>query len=170
MITLSTYHSPEVCTKGNDVQQRRKNNKKRESKKTEVRCMMQYHDYSAQFHWINKGNGKEALYDLKGSSKVHNWSLKLVFRLMNMHNLDTYMLYRRLHQLDTPDFPVFDMDDTMVELTPVLYSGPMRKQKPEYLVGVSNVQAEVFSPGIRAEGQEYSAWNYAYRSLNNISF
>ena len=46
---------------------RKKVNKKRSHKKLEVRCLLQKCDYSRQFHWINEGNGNEALYDLKGS-------------------------------------------------------------------------------------------------------
>jgi hypothetical protein len=64
--TLSNYHSPEVCAKGNGALQRRKVNRKREHKKTEVRCSRQNRDYSAKFHWIDKGYGKEAIYDLNG--------------------------------------------------------------------------------------------------------
>jgi hypothetical protein len=148
--TLSNYHSPEICAEGSGVSRRRKVNKKREREKTEVRCPRQNRDYSAQFHWIDKGNGKEALFDLKGSSKLHNWSPKLVFRLMNMHNSNAYMLYRRLHELHTPDRRLLDKKATMAELTHVLcqHGEPIRQKQPEHPPYLSNVQAGIFAEGL----------------------
>jgi hypothetical protein len=148
--TLSNYHSPEICAEGSGVLRRKKVNKVREREKSEVRCPMQNRDYSRQFHWIDKGNGKEAKFDLKGDSKLHNWSPKLVFRLFNMHDANAYLLYKRLHELHTPDRRLLDMKASMAELTHVLcQSGdPMRKQKAEHPPWVSNVQAGIFAQGL----------------------
>ena len=81
---------------------------------------MQNREYSWTFYWIDKGNGKEAKFDLKGSSKLHNWSPKLVFCLMNMHDCNAYMLYKRLHELHTPERPLLDISEAMAELTHAL--------------------------------------------------
>ena len=62
---LSNYHGPEICIEGSGLLQRRKVGKKREREKTEVQCPMQNCDYSLTFHYIDKGNGKEAKFDLK---------------------------------------------------------------------------------------------------------
>ena len=112
---------------------------------------MQNRDYSWTFHWIDKGNGKEVKFDLKGSSKLHNWSPKLVFRLMNMHDCNAYMLYKRLYELHTPERPLLDMSEAMSELTHALcqQGEPMRKQKAEHPPHITNVRAGVFATGLR---------------------
>jgi hypothetical protein len=145
--TLSNYHSPVICTEGSGLLRRRKVGKKREREKTEVQCPMQNRDYSETFHWIDKGNGKEAKYDLKGSSKLHNWSPKLVFRLMNMHDCNAYTLYKRLHELHTPERRLLDMSEAMSELTHALcqQGDPMRKQKAEHPPHITNVRAGLFA-------------------------
>ena len=127
--TLYNYHGPEICMEGSVLLQRRKVGKTREREKMEVQCPMQNRDYSWTFHWIDKGNGKEAICDLKGSSKLHNWSPKLVLHLMNMHNANTYLLYKQLHELHTPDRVLLDMKVLMSKLTHALYQHGELMQK-----------------------------------------
>jgi hypothetical protein len=69
---------------------------KRERHKMEVPCPAQTKDYCATFHLIDKGNGAEALYNLGGRSRVHNWSPKLVFRFFNMALNIAYKMYTAL--------------------------------------------------------------------------
>jgi len=46
----------------------------REMKQKAVPCPEQTKEYCEMFHLIDKGNGKEAKYDMAGKSRSHNWA------------------------------------------------------------------------------------------------
>ena len=52
------------------------------------------------FHLIDRGNGKEAKYDMARESKSHKWVPKLVFRMFNMVLNNTYVIYKELVSRD----------------------------------------------------------------------
>ncbi len=59
-----------------------------------VPCPVQTKEYCSTFHLINKGNGKEAKYDMVRASRSHNWAPKLVFRMFNMAMINAYVVYK----------------------------------------------------------------------------
>jgi hypothetical protein len=61
-----------------------------------VPCLAQMKEYSKMFHLIDKGNGKEAKYNMAGKSQKHNWSPKLVFCMFNMALNNAYVFYKEL--------------------------------------------------------------------------
>jgi hypothetical protein len=46
----------------------------REIKQKAVPCPAQTKEYCDMFHLINKGNGKEAMYEMAEKSRSHNWA------------------------------------------------------------------------------------------------
>ena len=123
--------------------------KVRERDKTDV-CSEQNCSYSSQLRWIDKGNGFEAQYDLKVTSKMHNWSPKLVWCLFNMHDANMYTRYARMRALHTPDNRLLNVTSAMDELKHVRcqQGEPILKQKAEHPSWVSNVKAGIFSQGL----------------------
>ena len=59
--------------------------------------------YCESFHLIDKGNGAEAPYDMGGKSRKHNWTPKIIFRLINMTMINAYRIYKALVLTRTPD-------------------------------------------------------------------
>ena len=49
--------------------------------------------YCKMFHLINKGNGKEAKYNMAGKSRSHNLAPTLLFWVVNMALNDAYLVY-----------------------------------------------------------------------------
>jgi hypothetical protein len=119
--TLSNCHGPEILRAGDGVSwKRRGEDGKRERESTEVSCPAQTKYYCQTFHLINKGNGAERPYDMGGKSRTHNWSPKIVFRLINMTMANAYHIYRALVTTRTPDRQCLKMKDAIKELTFVL--------------------------------------------------
>jgi len=84
--TLSNCHGPVVLPAGHGVNRKRKGDDgKRERLSTEVACPAQMKYYCETFRLIDKGNGTKASYDLGGKSRTHNWSPKIILRLINMY-------------------------------------------------------------------------------------
>jgi hypothetical protein len=97
--TLSNFHSPSI------VQGRMKRNEvtgKREREQSEVDCNEQQTDYCSFYHWIDKGNGQEAKYDLSCESHIHGWPPKLKLRLYNSNSNNTYKYYTVLYNMCHP--------------------------------------------------------------------
>ena len=99
-----------------------------------VKCPAQNKDYSKTFHEIDKANLKAATHDLKGHSKKHNWSPKIVFRAFNINNTNAYIYYRRLVDLYTPTRRALDSTEGISELAHAFCQRgeSMRKQRPEH--------------------------------------
>ncbi len=75
MKTLSNHHSPEVLQAASGLMRRGKDDGgSREIKQKAVPCLAQTKEYCEMFHLIDKGNGKEAKYDMAGKSRSHNWA------------------------------------------------------------------------------------------------
>ncbi len=93
--TLSNYHGATVLEAEGGLMQRAKDeSRKRAMRQKAVPCPVQTKAYCKTFHLIDKGNGKEAKYDMAGKSRSHNWAPKLVFRLFNMAINNAYVLSR----------------------------------------------------------------------------
>ncbi len=92
-------------------------------------------DYCNTFHLIDKGNGVEASYDLGGTSRLHNWSPKLVFWLYNMALNNTYKMYTALVKQQTPERRFLTMGNAVRELTHNLCQRDlaMRKLRAKHL-------------------------------------
>ena len=69
---------------------------------------------------------------------------------MNMHDCNAYMLYKRLHELHTPERPLLDTTEAMSKLTHALWQhgASMRKQKAEHPPHITNVHAGVVATGL----------------------
>ncbi len=116
--TLSNFHGPVILDAGMGVlRKKRGDDGNRERMKTEVPCPAQMQDYCKTLHLIDKRNGAEANYDLGGKSRLHNWSLKLIFRLYNMALNNAYKMYKALVKQHTPERRFLDMGDAVRELT-----------------------------------------------------
>ena len=95
--TLSNHHMVLSFDTENGMMQRGKDeNGSREMKQKAVTCPVQTKEYCETFHLIDKGNGKEAKYDMAGKSRSHNWAPKLVFRMFNMGMNNAYVVYKDL--------------------------------------------------------------------------
>jgi hypothetical protein len=78
--TLSNFHGVLSLDAINGVMRRGKDkNGLREMKQKAVSCPAQTKEYCMTFHLIDKGNAREAKYDMAGATLSHNWSPKLVF-------------------------------------------------------------------------------------------
>ena len=100
--TLSNFHSPSIVQ---GRMKRRKRNEvtgKREREQSEVDCNEQQIDYCSYYHWIDKGNGQEAKYDLSCESHIHGWPPKLKLRLYNCNTNNTYKYYTVLYNMCHP--------------------------------------------------------------------
>ena len=107
---LSNYHSPAILAEGEGMMRRKKaDDGKRDRESSPVKCPAQNRTYSLTFHQIDKSNQKEATYDLGGNSKMHNWSLKLVFHYFNINNANAHVYYKRLVDLYTPKCRIVGM-------------------------------------------------------------
>jgi hypothetical protein len=100
----------------------------------EVSCPAQTKYYCQTFHLIDKGNGAERPYDMGGKSRTHNWSPKIVFRLINMTMANAYRIYRALVTTRTPDRQCLKMKDALEELTFALmqWGDPMRTREASH--------------------------------------
>ena len=93
--TLSNFHGAISLDAVNGMMRRGKDeNGSREMKQKVVPCPAQTKEYCKTFHLIDKGNGKEAKYDMAGASKSHNWAPKLVFQMFNMALNNAYIIYK----------------------------------------------------------------------------
>ncbi len=89
--------SPEVLQAASGLMWRGKDNGgSREMKKKVVPCPAQTKEYCEMFHLIDKGNGKEAKYDMARKSRSHNWAPKLVLCMFNMAMSNAYVIYKDL--------------------------------------------------------------------------
>ena len=133
--TLSNYHPPEFLEADSGMLRKRKSaDGSREKEHTMANCPAQNKDYSKTFHEIDKANLKAATHDLKGHSKKHNWSPKIVFRAFNINNTNAYIYYRRLVDLYTPTRRALDSTEGISELAHAFCQRgeSMRKQRPEH--------------------------------------
>ena len=92
--TLSNFHTPKVVDSG--IKRRRRVNSILEREPVAVPCPHQNVDYSETFRLIDKGNGAEAKYELRGQSRSHGWTPKLSCRLFNMNVNNFYRIYLSL--------------------------------------------------------------------------
>ena len=97
-------------------------------------CPEQNWEYSKTFHPIDKGNGVEATYDMGGKSRTHNWSPKLVLRLLNMLINNAYKIYNALVDERTLDRRFLEMRETIEEMTHAFCQRglSMRSQREEH--------------------------------------
>ena len=91
--TLSNFHSPTIVQGGVKRKRRDAITKRRELQQSPVDCPDQMREYCETYHWIDKGNGAEAKFDLGGESHLHGWSPKLAARLFNMNLNNAYRIY-----------------------------------------------------------------------------
>ena len=95
--TLSNFHRALSLDAINGVMRRGKDeNGSREMKQKALPCPTQTKEYCETFHLIDKGNGREAKYDMAGATRSHNWAPKLVFRMFNMAMNNAYVVFREL--------------------------------------------------------------------------
>ena len=133
--TLSNYHTPNILPEGAGVLRKKKGpDGKRLSQRDEVPCPEQNREYSETFHPIDKGNGAEATYDMGGKSRTHNWSPKLVLRLLNMTMNNAYKIYNALVEERTPDKRFLEMREAIEEMTHAFCQRglSMRSQRAEH--------------------------------------
>ena len=133
--TLSNCHGPVVLPAGQGVNRKRKGDDgKRERESTEMACPAQMKYYCETFHLIDKGNGAEASYDLGGKSRTHNWSPKIILRLINMLMINAYRIYKLLVTTRTPDRHCLTIREAIKELTFSLMQrgAPMRRRETSH--------------------------------------
>ncbi len=94
--TLSNHYCAKVLVAGGLMWRRKDDSGSRTMHQTPMPCLAQMNEYSKTFHFIDKGNGKEAKYNMAGKSRKHNWSPKLVFRMFNMALNNTFVIYKKL--------------------------------------------------------------------------
>ncbi len=94
--TLSNHPCANVLVASRLMWRRKDDSGSRRMNQTSVPCPAQMKEYSKTFHLIDKGNGKEAKYNMAGKSWKHNWSPKLVFRMFNMALNNVYFVYKEL--------------------------------------------------------------------------
>ena len=68
---------------------------------------------------------------------------------MNMNDCNAYMLYKRLHELHTPEHPLLETTEAMSKLTYALCQRgeSMRKKKAKHPPHMTNVHAGGFATG-----------------------
>ena len=143
--TFLNYHTPNIFLEEVGVLRKKKGpDGKRLPQRDEVPCPEQNREYSETFHLIDKGNGAEATYDLGGKSRTHNWSPKLVLRLVNMTMNNAYKIYDALVDEHTPDRRFLEMREAIEEMTHAFFQRgtSMRSQKAEHplhLTDLTNV-------------------------------
>jgi hypothetical protein len=95
--TMSNYHGAAVLEVEDGLMRRAKDKSgKRVMRQKAVPCPAQTKAYCQMFHLIDKGNGKEAKYNMAGKNRSHNWVPKLVFHLFNMAMNNAYVVYKEL--------------------------------------------------------------------------
>ena len=118
MKTLSNFHLPKILAKGAGVLRKKRGmDGKREQTRSEVPCLVKNKPYSETLHLIDKGNDKEAKYDLGGQSKAHNWSPKVFWRLINISMANAFVLYKALAEEHNLDSKPLDMKRAIKEAT-----------------------------------------------------
>ena len=133
--TLPNYHMSAFLDKEEGVLHRKKGaDGKRELEHMLVKCLEQNKTYSLTFQQIDKSNAKEAQYDLRGQSKKHNWSPKLVLHFLNMNNSNAYSYYKCLVELYTPNRGSMGTKEATQEMIHAFcqQGAPMRVQKAEH--------------------------------------
>ena len=121
---------------------------KQQRTRSEVPCLVQNKHYSETFHLIDKGNGKEAKYDLGGQSKAHNWSPKGFWRLIHISMANVFVLYKALAEEHNPDSKPLDMKQAIKEATHAFCQRceSIQKQKAEHLAWIRDLSM-VYSAG-----------------------
>jgi hypothetical protein len=133
--TLSNRHGPVVLPAGYGVNRKQKgDNGKRERESTEVACPVQMKYYCKTFHLIDKGNGAKASYNLGGKNRTHNWSPKIILRLINMSMINAYKIYKLLVTTRTLDRHCLTIREAIKELTFLLMQqgAPMRRREASH--------------------------------------
>jgi hypothetical protein len=155
--TLSNFHPPTILAKGAGVLRKKRGmDGKRERTRSEVPCPVQNKHYSETFHLIDKGNGKEAKYDLGGQSKQHNWSPKVFWRLINISMANAFVLYNALAEEHNPNSKPLDMKGAIKEATHAFCQRgeSMRKRKaghPSWIRDLSVVHSAGTGRKIRTD-------------------
>ena len=117
VLTLSNHHSPRFVPATEGVYRRKRNEDgTRDQFATCVKIPAQTRRYVETFFRIDQKNKRDAMFDLKMVSKKHNWSPKIVMRLMNMHLGNASIYYERLCHLYTPERRMLSTKDQMIEL------------------------------------------------------
>ena len=151
--TLSNHHSPEILKEGEGVFRRKKNKDGgRDMVATAVKIPLQTSAYTHKFFKffkIDKRNQKDAQFDLKGVSKKHNWSPKLILRLFNMNSGNSGTYYERLCSLYTPDRRILLPKERMADLAHRLCQRgpPMRSLSFSHPPWVRDI-SRVFNNGV----------------------
>ncbi len=117
------------------LRKKRDQDGKRERHKTDVPCPAQTKDYCNTFLLINLTTGMGRKHRMIwGESRLHNWSLKLVFRLYNMVLNNAYKMYTALVKEHTPEWRFLTMGNAVRELTHDLCQRgiSMRKLRAEH--------------------------------------
>ena len=80
---------------------------------------------------------------------------------MNMNDCNAYMLYKRLHELHTPEHPLLETTEAMSKLTYALCQRgeSMRKQKAKHPPHMTNVHAGAFATGL---GRKIKCTKYGF--------
>ena len=161
--TLSNCHGPVILPAGEGVSRKRKGNDgRRERESTEVTCPAQMKYYCQTFHLIDKGNGAKAPYDMGGKSRKHNWTPKIIFRLINMTMINAYRIYKALVVTRTPDRRLLSMREAIKELTfSLMQRGTlMRKREPSHpgpKVDCSRILGWVSGNKVRSNAKHHGA-------------
>ena len=92
----------------------------REREPVAVPCPQQNVDYSETFHFIDKGNGTEAKYELGGQSRSSGWTPKLSCRMFNMNFNNSYRIYLSLMEKHNPGRRLVKMTEGIKEATHAL--------------------------------------------------
>ena len=97
--TLSNFYPTTIIKAG--IKRKHKVDSVRERDSTAVSCPVHNKFYSETFHWIDKGNGSEATYDIGMQTHSHGWKPKLAFWYFNMNLNNAYKIYDVLVTLHT---------------------------------------------------------------------
>ena len=148
--TLCNCFPPELLRAGLGVDRRRKGDDgRREKDPTAVQVPRQTKVYVETFHIIDKKNMKDAIFDLKGVSKKHNWSPKINRRYYNIHGGNAATFYERTCKLFTPGNRVLGSKERMADLAHHLCSvgEPMRSRLPRHPPVLRDL-SRVFNSGV----------------------
>ena len=97
--TLSNFYPKTIIEAG--IKRKRNFDGVRERDSTAVSCPIQNKYYSETFHWIDKGNGSEATYDIGTQTNFNVWIPKLAFWYFKMDLNNAYKIYDVLVTLHT---------------------------------------------------------------------
>jgi hypothetical protein len=93
----------------------------RERPQSYIPCPVQMKEYCTMFLLFDKANGAEALYDMGGKTRTHNWTPKLVFRFYNMAMNNTHNIYKALvMEEEDANHICLSMGDSIKELSHTL--------------------------------------------------